>query len=185
MESHDEERTSYKAKTWGAGNVAKSLADRMQRAALNAAFFFTVPGPKMVWQFGELGYDYSIEENGRTGEKPLRWNYFDIPERKSLYDTYAQLINFRLAHPQFFDSDVEFSWKVGYNNWSTGRYIYSIAGEQAFVVVGNFDIQEQTLMVEFPMSGTWTNYDDTSEYYTEQQTSLTLSAGEYRLFINF
>lgn len=39
---------------------------RMQQAA---AFFFTIPGPKMIWQFGELGFDYSIEYNGRVGNK--------------------------------------------------------------------------------------------------------------------
>lgn len=182
MESHDEERTSYKAKTWGAGNVSKSLAERMQRASLNAAFFFTVPGPKMVWQFGELGYDYSIEENGRTGEKPLRWDYYEVPERKALYEAYAQLIEFRHKHPQFFTDDVEFSWEVGVSNWYNGRYIQAIAGEQAFVVVGNFDTQEQTLEVVFPVAGVWTNYFDSTETYTEQQVSLTLSAGEYRLF---
>ena len=185
MESHDEERTSYKAKTWGTGDIAKSLSTRMQRAALNAAFFFTVPGPKMVWQFGELGYDYSIEKNGRTGEKPLCWEYLEVPERKALYDTYAQLIKFRQAHPQFFDNEVDFSWQVGSSNWSTGRYIQAVADEQAFVVVGNFDTQEQTLTVEFPTRGTWSNYFDTSEYYTDEHITLTLGAGEYRLFVNF
>ena len=185
MESHDEERTAYKAKTWGAGKVSTSLAERMQRAALNAAFFFTVPGPKMVWQFGELGYDYSIEENGRTGEKPLCWEYLDVPERKALYDTYAQFIGFRQAHPQLFGSDVDFTWQVGSSNWSTGRYIRAIAGEQAFVVVGNFDTQAQTLTVELPTTGTWTNYFDSAEHYSEQQISLTLDAGEYRLLVNF
>ena len=183
MESHDEERTSYKAKTWGAGNVSNSLAERMQRAELNAAFFFTIPGPKMVWQFGELGYDYSIEENGRTGEKPLRWDYYEMPERKALYDAYAQLINFRHEHPQFFADEAEYSWKVGSSNWSAGRYIQAVAGEQAFVVVGNFDILERTLKVEFPTSGVWVNYFDSTETYAEQQVELTLPAGGYRLFI--
>ena len=185
MESHDEERTSYKAKTWGAGEISKSLAERMQRAALNAAFFFTVPGPKMVWQFGELGYDHSIEENGRTGEKPLCWEYLEVPERKALYNTYSQFIKFRQAYPKLFDSTADFSWKVGSSNWSTGRYVQSISGEQAFVVVGNFDTHPQTLTVEFPTTGLWTNHFDAAEYYTEQQISLTLSAGEYRMFVNF
>ena len=185
MESHDEERTSYKAKTWGAGEISKSLAERMQRAALNAAFFFTVPGPKMVWQFGELGYDHSIEENGRTGEKPLCWEYLEVAERKALYNTYSQFIKFRQSYPKFFNSTADFSWKVGSNNWSTGRYVQSISGEQAFVVVGNFDTHPQTLTVEFPTTGLWTNHFDAAEYYTEQQISLTLSAGEYRMFVNF
>ena len=185
MESHDEERTGYKAKTWGAGTVATSLAERMQRAALNAAFFFTVPGPKMIWQFGELGYDYSIEENGRTGEKPLRWDYLDMPERKQLYDTYAQLITFRTAHPQFFTGDADFTWKVAVNNWSNGRYIQSVAGEQAFVVAGNFDTREQSLTVEFPTEGTWYNYFDHTENHTGSSATVTFEAGEYRLYVNF
>ena len=33
-----------------------------------AAFFFTVPGPKLMWQFGELGYDYSINFPSYTEE---------------------------------------------------------------------------------------------------------------------
>ncbi len=185
MESHDEERTSYKAKTWGAGTVATSLAERMQRAQLNAAFFFTVPGPKMIWQFGEQGYDYSIEENGRTGEKPLRWDYLDVPERKQLYDTYAKLIAFRNAHPQFFTDEADFSWKVTVSNWSSGRFIQSVAGEQAFVVAGNFDTREQLLTVEFPTEGTWYNYFDPVESHTGNSATLTFAPGEYRLFVNF
>ena len=102
---------------------------------------------------------------------------------KALCDAYAQLINFRHEHPQFFTDEVEFSWKVGSSNWSAGRSIQAVAGEQAFVMVGNFDIQERTLKVEFPASGVWTNYFDPAEAYAEQQVELTLPAGEYRLFI--
>ncbi|KAA6301353.1 MAG: hypothetical protein EZS26_002550, partial [Candidatus Ordinivivax streblomastigis] len=40
----------------------------MKQLAVNTAFFLTVPGPKMIWQFGELGYDISIEQDGRTGK---------------------------------------------------------------------------------------------------------------------
>ena len=183
MESHDEERTAYKAKTWGYGEVSSSLAVRMQRAELNAAFFFTVPGSKMIWQFGELGYDYSIEENGRTGEKPLRWDYLEEPERKALYDTYAQLIGFRHAYPQFFTAEADFTWRVSTSHWSAGRHISCIVGDEAFVVVGNFDTREQTLTVEFPLEGTWRNYSDDTETYTGATTTVTLGAGEYRLYL--
>lgn len=185
MESHDEERTSYKAKTWGTGVVATSLAERMQRAELNAAFFFTVPGPKMIWQFGELGYDYSIDENGRTGEKPLRWDYFEIPERRALYDTYASLIAFRQAHPQLFSIEADFSWQVGTSHWEEGRYAQSIVGEEAFIIVGNFDTKERMLTISFPTEGTWRNYFSPSEEYVESSVKLSFEPGEYRLFVNF
>ncbi|HBX45042.1 MAG TPA: alpha-amylase, partial [Porphyromonadaceae bacterium] len=55
MESHDEERVSYKQTQWGVGTIKTDLATRMDQLKANAAFFFTVPGPKMIWQFGELG----------------------------------------------------------------------------------------------------------------------------------
>lgn len=183
MESHDEERLAYKAKTWGAGSIAQSLELQMQRAALGAAFFFTVPGPKMIWQFGELGYDHSIEENGRTGEKPLHWDYLEVPERRALYDTYAQLIAFRRSHPQFFTHEAQFTWQVATSDWSTGRHISCVAGEEAFVVVGNFDTREQVITTKFPIAGKWKNYFSPTESYTDTQVSLTLAPGEYKLFL--
>ena len=43
------------------GNTSNANLDiHMKQLGTNAAFFLTVPGPKMIWQFGELGYDYSI-----------------------------------------------------------------------------------------------------------------------------
>ena len=44
----------------------------------------------MIWQFGELGYDYSIDYNDRVGEKPVCWNYLEDADRKSVYNTWAQ-----------------------------------------------------------------------------------------------
>ncbi|MBQ8875693.1 MAG: alpha-amylase, partial [Bacteroides sp.] len=60
MESHDEERMAYKQSQWGDGALKTDLATRMKQLEVNAAFTFTVPGPKMIWQFGEMGYDISI-----------------------------------------------------------------------------------------------------------------------------
>jgi len=65
--------------------IRKNLSLSLVRAELSAAFFFTIPGPKMIWQFEELGYDYSINYDCRTCEKPIRWDYFDQPERQRLY----------------------------------------------------------------------------------------------------
>ena len=45
MESHDEERCSFEVLQWGNGDTKTNLESRMKRLALNAAFFFTVPGP--------------------------------------------------------------------------------------------------------------------------------------------
>ena len=185
MESHDEERNAYRQKAYGADGVKGDLAVMMQRLELNAAFFFTVPGPKMIWQFGELGYDISIEEGGRTGRKAPHWEYMNVPERKALYDTYCGLINFRRDNPEFFDETASFSWKVGTNDWDNGRFITCTAGSKSFVVVGNFTTETKTITAEMPSEGTWTNHFDSKDKYTGKNISVELPAGEFKLLKNF
>ena len=187
MESHDEERMQFKAVEYGPASVKNDLEARMKRGAVNAAFFLTVPGPKMIWQFGELGYDYSIEYNNRTGRKPVRWDYYEDPYRKGLYDEYARLLQFRKDNSKFFDEGVDFSWTVGYDNWTTGRTITSVAPDgDTFVVVGNFDTEARRDFVEVP-AGEWKDYFTGESYERDANGLLTveLGAGEYRLFVNF
>ncbi|MGM9747516.1 MAG: alpha-amylase family glycosyl hydrolase [Candidatus Cryptobacteroides sp.] len=185
MESHDEQRTAYKSETYGVSGVKGNLGVRMQREALAAAFFLTVPGPKMLWQFEELGYDISIEENGRTGKKPIHWDYYDISERKALHDSYTELLKFRKDNPEFFDSSASFSWNVGTSAWATGRTITCTSGSKAFVVVGNFDTSARTVNVTFPSSGTWKNFRNSSDSLNGSSASIDLAAGEWRLYVNF
>lgn len=153
------------------------LERAMRRAECNAAFFFTVPGPKMIWQFGELGYDISIEEGGRTGKKPVHWEYYDVAERKSLYDTYANLINFRTENPEFFKSSAQFSWKAT-SSVHPVKSITCTAAGKTFHVYGNFGVGHQTVTVP---AGTWKNYLD-NEIVTG---SVSLKEGEYILIKNF
>lgn len=98
MESHDEERLLYKNYMYGnseAGYNIKDTTTALQRMELAANFFFTIPGPKMIWQFGEYGYDVTIEQNGRTGQKPIRWQYLNDWRRKYLFNVYAALIDLK------------------------------------------------------------------------------------------
>ena len=105
VESHDEERLNYKNVTYGNSGVSyniKDLATALKRNEMAAAFWAMIPGPKMIWQFGELGYDYSINTcsdgvtidpaNCRLSTKPIRWDYYNNAGRKSLYNVYAQLL---------------------------------------------------------------------------------------------
>lgn len=158
MESHDEERMAYKQSQWGDGVLKTDLTARMKQLETNAAFTFTVPGPKMIWQFGEMGYDISIEENGRTGRKPLHWEYLDNEYRKALKDTYAKLLKLRNDYPELFIGSASLTWKVGVSDWANGRslYVKSITGKE-LVVLGNFTNTETT--VTFPaVSGSWTEW---------------------------
>lgn len=45
----------------------------MNQLAANAAFCFTVPGPKMIWQFGELGYDETLGEEDEKKQQRSRY----------------------------------------------------------------------------------------------------------------
>ena len=158
MESHDEERVSYKQKTYGNYDFKTNLATRMDQLEVNAAFLLTVPGPKMVWQFGEMGYDVSIEENGRTGRKPLHWEYLEDADRKSVHDTYVHLAKLRNAAPELFDATGTFTWKVAVTNWANGRILYSesVTGKK-LMVMGNFT--NAPINVSLPAEGgDWTNY---------------------------
>lgn len=168
MESHDEERAGYKQKKWGVESLKDNLNYRLKQLRANAAFFFTVPGPKMVWQFGELGYDFSINSNEagsaesedyRTDRKPIRWDYYYEDDfRRGLYETYAKLIDLRNKHKELFDAETDFSWKVGISDWDNGRFIVSSSTTKSLVVAGNFTSTEAEYEVSFPVSGTWYNY---------------------------
>ncbi len=157
--------------TPGGGAAEDPLTVAMRRAGASAAFFLTVPGPKMIWQFGEIGYDYSIDYNDRTGEKPVVTDqYMAVPARKALYDTYAALLKFRRENPRFFDSDASFTWTPTGNL----KKITCTVDGKSFHVVGNFDKQNVTYTVP---SGTWTDYINGGTV----SGNITLKEGEFRL----
>ncbi|MDF9831754.1 alpha-amylase family glycosyl hydrolase [Parabacteroides sp. PF5-6] len=154
-ESHDEERLMYKMQEYGNYNMDTDKALRMQRAALGAAFLMATPGPKMVWQFGELGYDISIDQNERTGKKPVLWEYYEEAERKALYDTYATLIDFRRQYPELFASPTAIEMQTSGTDWANGRAIRLQGDEKDLVVLGNFTENPIEMYAGFTTIGTW------------------------------
>ena len=156
MESHDEERTQYKAVTYGISSIAGNLETRMNQAICNAAMFLTVPGPKMIWQFGELGYDIS-GGNGDTDPKEPHWEYYDVPARHNLYAAYSKLNTLRNSYPELFATNASFSWNATQNDWGGGRYVYlsTANGDKHVVVAANFTDNSSTLTLNFAHTGTW------------------------------
>lgn len=187
MESHDEERTAYKAMTYGVASLKGSLDERMKQEANNAAFFLTVPGPKMVWQFGELGYDISINQNGRTGRKPVLWDYYDVTSRKGLYDNYSKLNALRNSYPDLFSSNSTFTWQVGMSNWDNGRSISleSSDKQKHVFVVGNFSESSNSYTLTFPHAGIWYNYLDKTSITVTSNQILQISAHDFKLYTDF
>ena len=122
-ESHDEERNFFKAKTYGIGTVKTDSVYRISRVPLNIAFTTLVPGPKMIWQFGEMGYDYSIDSNGgRVDAKPSAWSYLNLAHRKAAYDASSKVISLRRLYPDAFTTG-SFSLQVAEADWNAGRRI--------------------------------------------------------------
>ncbi len=185
MESHDEERTTYKAKEYGTDSAKGTVAMRMKRAGLNAAFFLLVPGPKMIWQFGEIGYDYSINYNGdRTAAKPVVTDaYLKTSSRKGLYDTYAMLLGFRRDNSGFFDSDAKFRWYVD-GSHKVGRYMFGEDAEgNRFAVFGNFGTGSQTISVTLPTGGKWYQYD-TGAVWEGSTHNPTMDEGQFYILVD-
>ncbi|PTX18437.1 putative secreted protein (Por secretion system target) [Pontibacter mucosus] len=180
LESHDEERLVYDVKQNGKSTSSystRNLPTALNRAKLAAAFALTVPGPKMLWQFGELGYDVSIEENGRTGNKPIRWEYQNDPERAKLYQVYAELIKLKTSQPAFATED--FSLDLA----NIVKRITLRSEEMSVFLIGNFDVQQQTAPSGFPQAGTWYDYFSGEELLvTDPQREVLLEPGEFRLF---
>ena len=186
QESHDEERTNYLGQ-WEDNNGPEiSLATRMERAKINAAFLLLSPGPKMIWQFGEIGYDYSIEHNGRTGKKPWKTDeYMAVPERKALYDTYAMLIKFRKDNPRFFDYDVNFRWYVG-SSEQTGRYLFARSAEgKHFALFGNFGTGTKTIGVQLPEGvSKWYDYQNKNNVWDGSSHNPTMAEGQFYILVS-
>ncbi len=181
MESHDEERLMYKCVTWGNGTTGgyniKDTATALKRMLLNAVFFITVPGPKMIWQFGERGYDVSIDYNGRLGVKPPKWEYMKDTRRMYLYDFYTTLIKLRKQYPVFQTDDFNIS--------ATGSLKRIILRNSAMnvVIIGNFDIKEGSVSGEFPHTGVWYDYFNGDSIMVNNSSDLIpLFAGEFRLY---
>ena len=157
----------------GSGAAESAFTVAMRRAGASAAFFLTVPGPKMIWQFGEIGYDYSIDYNDRTGEKPVVTDqYMAVPERKALYDTYAALLKFRKDNPRFFDKDANFTWTPS----GAVKKITCTVDGKSFHVVGNFGKGQTTYTVP---SGSWTDQINGGTV----SGTITLKEGEFRLLM--
>ena len=186
MESHDEERTMYAAQSYGTDGVKADYKLRLKRAGLNAAFFLLVPGPKMIWQFGEIGYDYSITYNGdRTAKKPcVTDDYLEDADRKALYDTYSMLLKFRADNPRFFDGDAQFRWGVGASD-NPGRYIFCTNDEgDTFALFGNFGTGEQTVKITLPSDATWYRYDDSSSEWKGSYHEPKMSEGQFYILVD-
>lgn len=189
MESHDEERLMFKNLQFGnsSGNYnIKDLSTALRRQELVSAFFYTVPGPKMLWQFGELGYQESInrcpngtiDESCRTDVKPITWDFFQNPDRRRLYDVTRELIYLKTNYDIFETEDLQ----LQISNSTTKRI--RLSGEDFdLIVIGNFGVQANSINPNFTQTGWWYDYFGGDSLNVSNTTmSISMQPGEYRLY---
>ncbi len=180
MESHDEERIMYQCLTYGSSSGTydvKSLPVALNRAAAVAALFIPIPGPKMIWQFEELGYDISINVNGRVGEKPIHWEYKDNADRAQLNKVFSQLFNLKKKYPIFSTTDFTQSLATDI------KWIKLNRNGENVLIVGNFGVVSANPVLEFQKTGTWYDFfGQKTLNVTSTSQSVTLAPGEYKLF---
>lgn len=190
MESHDEERIMYENLNFGnSGSSAydiRELPTALKRKELVNVFFYTIPGPKMLWQFGEFGYDYSLfhcpgggtSENCKLDIKPTAWEYLAIPERQRLFQITSALIYLKKEYDVFRTEDFELDLNARF--WKRIR----LFGDDLNVnIIGNFDVETRDINPVFPHGGRWYEYftGDSIEV-ANVNAPMNMLPGEYRLY---
>jgi len=178
MESHDEERQMFKNITYGNSNGSyniKELNTALKRAELTSVFFFTIPGPKMIWEFGELGYDISIDDPCRVCDKPILWNYYQNEARYRLYKFYETMIKLKISE-DVFETEA-FSLTTS----GAVKHVVLESTDLDVVIIGNFDVKIQDGEPKFTKTGTWYDYFS-GEEITNTDTILSLQPGEYKIY---
>lgn len=198
MESHDEERVMYKCLQFGnTSNTSHNVRDlnvALKRAELSSAFFLTMPGPKLIWEFGELGYDFSINrcldgsvnDSCRLTAKPIRWDYLQQVQRKRLYDIYSSLLKLR-SHGWYKDVFIANNTTITRSMGSAFKWltVRSATDSSMLCVIGNFDVVSQTGSFTFPAGGTWYDYLNGNTFTaTGSAQNITLQPGEFHVYLN-
>ena len=193
-ESHDEERSFFKAKQWGDGAMKDDEAVRVGRVPLNMAFLALLNGPQMFYHFAELGFDDSKFQN-----KDSKWGKNDYGIASELgtdYDAKTQVKkrverwltegNVHMAAFQKVGQIIQLRTRIMPEvfegnptavSLSDGEALRTIQWGSHVFVAGNFAATgDQTVTLP---SGTWYNYFGQAKQTT---TTMTLKPGEVAIF---
>lgn len=198
-ESHDEERVGYKAFN-EAGQTQGNLAKILQRFPAMGAVHLLVPGPKMIWHFGELGNTASLWtcNNGvvsfsnpdcKLDTKPqLQWanNWLGDAARVNIYNSWAKMIDLKKTEAVFENGS--YAWNLSATGsprldvWTSTTQTASLS--YVFVRT-NFSDNTLNTGAGFPFAGTWYNLMDNSTInVTDTNMNISIETGGYRIFGN-
>lgn len=131
-QSHDEQWVGYEAK-----NAIKTSSNRFKRLSTMVAQLMMSPGPKMMLQFDEIGYDYQLTSANRTDPKDMPpASYYNSNDRKGLKQSYTDLNWMRRSNPDMFDKDV-IPVYTDFNNGNGVRSIRLTKGNKEIIAFIN------------------------------------------------
>jgi hypothetical protein len=181
MDNHDEERLMFNNLSYGNASGSYSIKDTLtalSRIELAAVQFFGVPGPKMIYEFTETGYDYSILFNGdRVASKPVRWDYMDQPAREHLNRVVGAMAELRKSDAFRYGSFTRDLTGLGKRMWITHN-------SMDVVIALNMGVTGFDMAPGFTKNGTWYDYFTGESVNVTNASAQTLyfGPGEYKVF---
>jgi hypothetical protein len=153
----------------------------------------------MLWQFGELGYDQSINrcpdgsisDGCRVSPKPVYWSYRDDPQRYALYNHIAELLKLRNTYDVFREGTTTIQTgsslvkQIGLKN-SPYTPSPADATEMNVQLIANFDVVAKDGTITFPHTGVWYEYySNQSIQVSSSSHTVSLGPGEYELYTDY
>ena len=202
FESHDEERLMYNSTQFGTSNESYNVTElntSLERMEAIGAISLTIPGPKMIWHFGELGMNNSIFtcEDGSVNDpdcklstKPQpQWaeSWLENQNRNSIYNSWSRINELKISEDVF-----EGDYSISSGSLNPIVYIWNDQLEdnqlKNIVILSNFDLTDKSINPNFPYTGQWYDLmDPTGEnVFTINNTSesIELEPGQYMILGN-
>ena len=206
-ESHDEERLMYKNLQFGnsanAAHNVKTLNVALSRMSAIGAVSLLVPGPKMIWHFGELGWENSIfacnngtvntSSDATSGDCKLdtkqqpQWvnNWFGDTNRSKIYNDWSKMITMKTVEPVFSGTATISNTSSLYPNIKITNSALASSQLKDVLILANFNVTTQNVATGFPYTGEWYNLmDNTTITVANVNDLITIPAGEYRIYGN-
>ncbi|MFV8352252.1 alpha-amylase family glycosyl hydrolase [Flavobacterium sp. XS2P14] len=206
-ESHDEERLMYNNLQSGNSSASthdvKTLSVALSRMSALGAVSLLVPGPKMIWQFGELGWEKSIfscnngsvntPSDGTAGDCKLdtkpqpQWtsNWLGDSNRNKIYTDWSKMITMKTTEPVFLGTASISNTSTLLPNIKIANNALASTQLKDVLVLANFNVTTQNVPTGFPYPGTWYNLmDNTSFVVSDVNATMSIPAGEFRIYGN-
>lgn len=208
-ESHDEERLMFKNTEYGnsanSAHDVKNINVALLRMQALGAVLLPVPGPKMIWHFGDLGWDLSIftcndgtvnMPGGTDGDCKLdtkpqpQWdeNWLTNVNRNKIYHSWSRMIQLK-KEEAVFEGDYTITQGAGNAALTPKIHIWNDELEATdlkdVIIVANFNVNAQNVVPAFPYAGTWYSLMDNSTIeVTDVNAPISLPPGEFRMYGN-